>query len=111
MANKTAPCAEPLDVKEIVSSVDAASGLLAHAAESFADVVTIFKAISAAVASNSLAGRLSRLGESLCDERFGDFEQYRIDFNDLVCRFTAEMNSESVSSAGASAPTAGDAHD
>lgn len=77
----------PLDVKEIVSAVDSASSLLAYAAETFADIMTIFEALNALMASNTLAGRLARLGEGLCAERITDFQQYRDDYNELTHRF------------------------
>ncbi|MGB8414972.1 hypothetical protein [Paraburkholderia sp.] len=100
MATKNAPGAEQLDMKEVLSSVDAASGLFGHAQESFADIAVLFKAIAAASGSNSLAGRLSRLGEDLCGELGGDFEQYQCDFNELTCRYTSEMAGSAEASNG-----------
>ena len=94
MVDKTSSETEQFDVKEVVSSVEAASGLLTHASESFTNVAPIFKAIRLATAYNSLAGRLSRLGEKLCDEHAGDFEQYGRDFSDLFTRFAAEMGAD-----------------
>ena len=83
---------EPLDVKEIVSAVDAASHLLAHAAETLLHVAALFQGINAATSTGTLAGRLSRLGEVICDDRCADFIEHRDTFYKLTERFTAEIN-------------------
>lgn len=73
--------AEQIEMKEVVSHIDAASGLLAHAAQSFTDVCAIFEAIKAAVECGSLISRLATLGIDLTESLDSDFTGYRDDYN------------------------------
>ncbi len=92
MTTKTAPGTESLDVKEIVSAVDSASHLLAHAAESLSDTAAIFEAIAAAISPSTLAHRLARLGVVICEDRGLEFIEHRDSFYELADRFLAEVN-------------------
>ncbi len=92
MVTKTAPGTEPIDLKELVATVDSASHLLAHAAETLSHVTAIFQSINAASSSGTLAGRLSRLGEVMCEDRGSEFIQHRDAFYALTERFMAEVN-------------------
>ncbi|RDK01626.1 hypothetical protein [Paraburkholderia lacunae] len=90
--NRTrAPSGEPIDIKEVVGHVDTASGLLAYAAQSFADTCAIFEAIRAAAAEGSLISRLAQLGINNCETHEGDFTKYCGDYNAHTERFSVAL--------------------
>lgn len=92
MATETAPSAEPVDLKEVGAAVDSASHLLAHAVESLSDAAAIFQAIAVASSAGTLAHRLARLGEVICEDRSSEFIEPRDTFYELADRFLAEIN-------------------
>lgn len=73
--------AEPLDVKEIVGRIDKASGLFAHAAQSFADMGAIFEAVKAAAPYGSVTARLAQLGINNCETHDSDFSEWLEDYS------------------------------
>lgn len=70
-----------IDAKELVARIDTASGLLAHAAATFADLSAVFEAINAAAPQGSLMSRLATLGMNMCESSDSDFTGYRDDYN------------------------------
>ncbi len=86
--------AEQIDIKEVVSHIDAASGLLAHATQSFADVGAIFEAIQASAAEGSLITRLAALGINNCASHDSDFIRYCDDYNAHAERYSAALDGD-----------------
>lgn len=92
MTDRTFPtAAEPLDVSEVVGHIATASGLLAHAAQSFSDMSAVFEAIIAAAPTGSLIGRLAQLGINNCESRDCDFTGYTDDYNAHAERYSVAL--------------------
>ena len=80
MSKTNTAAAEQIDLKDIVRRLDMASGLFAHAAQSFADMCAIFEAIKAAAPTGSLTARLAQLGMNNCESHDSDFTEYGEDY-------------------------------
>ena len=72
---------EPIDLNEVARRIDMASGLFAHAAQSFADMSAVFEAIRAAAAAGSLTARLAQLGVNNCETHDSEFTEWQEDFS------------------------------
>ncbi|MBB5420801.1 hypothetical protein [Paraburkholderia atlantica] len=79
--------AEEINAKEIFSLVDNASGIFAFAHESFEQIASLFEAIAASLPKHSVAHRLAKLGEDVCDDRASTFENSRDEYNGHVDRY------------------------
>ncbi|WP_144142668.1 hypothetical protein [Paraburkholderia sp. BCC1884] len=91
MPEKIDTTTEPIDLKDIVFRVDKASGLFAHAAQSFADVCAIFEAIKAAAPAGSLPARLAQLGINNCETHDSDFTEWMEDYSAHAEAYTAAL--------------------
>ena len=80
MSKTNTAAAEQIDLNDIVRRLDMASGLFAHAAQSFADMCAIFEAIKAAAPTGSLTARLAQLGMNNCESHDSDFTEYGEDY-------------------------------
>ncbi|QNB10905.1 hypothetical protein G5S35_04505 [Paraburkholderia tropica] len=66
---------------ELLDEIDQASGLLASAAQSFADLAALLEAVVAAAPAGSLQSRIARAGQNLCDNLESDFTNYSLEFS------------------------------
>lgn len=78
---------DQLDVKEIFSLVDNASGQFAFAHETFEQIAALFESIAASLPKHTTGHRLAKLGEDLCEDRANTFEGTRDEYNAHVDRY------------------------
>ena len=78
---------DELDVKEIFSLVDNASGQFALAHETFEQIAALFKSIAASLPEHTTGHRLAKLGEDLCEDRADTFEGTRDEYSQHTERY------------------------
>ncbi|WP_322008284.1 hypothetical protein [Paraburkholderia tropica] len=76
---------------ELVDEIEQTVGLLASAAQSFADLSALFEAIAAASGAGSLASRLAQTGLNMAESLNCDFDRYSTDFGADVEQFSAAL--------------------
>jgi hypothetical protein len=91
MSKTNTASAEQIDLKDIVRRLDMASGLFAHAAQSFTDMCAIFEAIKATAPTGSLTARLAQLGINNCESHDSDFTEYGEDYGANVEAYSAAL--------------------
>jgi hypothetical protein len=75
----------------VVDQLDQSTGLLASAAQSFADLSALFEAIGAASGAGSLANRLAQAGLNMAESLNCDFDRYSTEFGADVERFSVAL--------------------
>lgn len=86
-----APDVEPLDLQEIVDSIDKASTIFATGCSAFCDLRSLFEAIAVASQGGTLASRLASLGRSLCESHEIEFDHYLTTYDLDAERFAASL--------------------
>ena len=85
---------DELDIKEIFSLVDNASGQFAFAQETFEQIAALFESIAESLPKNSAGHRLAKLGEDLCEDRANTFEENRDEYSGHVDRYLPYFNGD-----------------
>lgn len=92
MHKKNTVIDETPDILEVVGNLDACTGLLASAAQSFSDLSAVFEAIGEAAPKGSLVARLATLGSNLTENLECDFQRYSSDFMSHVERYSTGID-------------------